>query len=370
MKRYYLPMILLAFCANTGCKKDKKQLFPANDPRLIWQGRTWEDKTGYTYLIGSASSLKFSFAGDRCKIWMKNAAPEGEYNYISMVIDGEKQPRKAIRYDTLSPVDIIPAHHASTHVVELYKETEAANGAVMISAIEADSLEKMPTSNRKRIEFIGNSITVGMSADESSIACDVGTWFDQHNAYDAFGPRVARALDMEYMLSGFSGIGMYRNTRADSPVIRDIYPSAFLSPNPNSPRWDFARFTPDIVSICLGTNDFSDGDGIAPRPPFDPALFIPAYVDFIKTIHAYYPEARIIMTNTPMLDGQKNEILMDCLQQIKTEAEASFTRLKPMNIFSFSSVYTGGCLGHPSVEEHGKMAEEMIEFVRKVSGEW
>lgn len=366
MKRHYLPLILLAFCINTACKKDNMHPFPANDPRLVWQGRTWVDKTGYTYLIGSASSLKFSFVGARCKLWMQNAAPEGEYNYISMVIDGEKQPRQAIRYDTLTPFDIIPAHQASTHIVELYKETEAANGALIISAVEADSLVKMPESDKKRIEFIGNSITVGMSSDASLIACDAGTWYDQHNAYDAFGPRVARALDMDYMLSGFSGIGIYRNTRADSPVMRDIYPSAFLSPNPNSPRWDFTRFTPDIVSICLGTNDFSDGDGSAPRSPFDPELFIPAYVDFIKTVHGYYPEARIIITNTPMLDGQKNEILMDCLQQIKTQAEASLPGLKPMFIFSFSSVYRSGCLGHPSVEEHEKMAEEFIDFLEGI----
>lgn len=341
-------------------------LFPANDPRLVWQGRTWEDKTGYTYLIGSASSLKFSFTGDRCKIWMQNAAPVGEYNYISVIIDGDKQPRMAIRFDTLSPVDIVPAHPASTHVVELYKETEAANGAVVISAIEADSLVKMPASNKKQIEFIGNSITVGMSSDASDIACGAGTWFDQHNAYDAFGPRVARALEMDYMLTGFSGIGMYRNTRADSPIMRDIYPSAFLSPNPNSPRWDYSRFTPDIVSICLGTNDFSDGDGYAPRAAFDPALFISAYVDFIKTIHGHHPVARIIITNTPMLDGQKNKILLDCLQQIKTQAEASLPTLKPMSIFSFSRVYMNGCLGHPSVEEHGKMSEEMVVFLKGI----
>lgn len=369
MKRHYLPLILLVLWFNSSCKKDKKHMFPANNPHLVWQGRAWEDKTGKIYLIGSASSLKFSFSGENCKIWIQNAAPEGEYNYISMVIDGEKQSRMAIRYDTLSPLDIQPSHRASSHMVELYKETEAASGAVIISAVEADSLLSMPVSNKKRIEFIGNSITVGMSSDTSLISCDAGTWYDQHNAYDAFGPRVARALDMDFMLSGFSGIGVYRNTRADSPVMRDIYPSAFLSPSPNSPRWEFNRFTPDIVSICLGTNDFSEGDGPTPRAPFDPALFIPAYLDFINMVHNYYPAARIIMTNTPMLDEQKNKILSDCLQQIKKQAEATLPGVKPMHIFSFSNVYTGGCLGHPSVEEHGKMAEEMIEYLRKVSGE-
>ena len=53
MKRHYLPLILLAFCINTACKKDNMHPFPANDPRLVWQGRTWAENTGpvsYTHL--------------------------------------------------------------------------------------------------------------------------------------------------------------------------------------------------------------------------------------------------------------------------------------------------------------------------------
>ncbi|MDZ4748764.1 MAG: GDSL-type esterase/lipase family protein [Saprospiraceae bacterium] len=366
MKRYYLPLVLLVFVANAGCKGDKMQLFPSTDPRLAWQGRTWKDTTGNTYLVGSASSLKFAFSGDRCSIRIQNAAQQGEYNYISIFIDGSRQPRTAIRYETLTPIEIVPDQKSSTHLIEVYKETEAANGAVIIGAIEADSLVQMPAITKKRIEFIGNSITVGMSSDASAIACEAGTWYDQHNAYDAFGPRVARALDMEYVLSGFSGIGIYRNTRTDRPVMADIYTSAFLSPDPNSPRHDFKKFVPDIVSICLGTNDFSAGDGTTPRAPFDPAQFIPAYVDFISTVHGFYKDAQIIITNTPMLNTQQNEILMACLQQIKTQAETSIPGLKPMYIFSFSHVYQSGCLGHPSLEEHGKMAEEMILFLKGI----
>ena len=50
MKRHYLHLILLAFSVNTACKKDKMHLFPANDPRLVWQGRTWVDTVSYTHL--------------------------------------------------------------------------------------------------------------------------------------------------------------------------------------------------------------------------------------------------------------------------------------------------------------------------------
>ncbi len=366
MKRHILPLLLLALGVFSGCQNEKKVVFPASDPRLEWQGRTRQENTGLIYLIGSASSLKFNFYGDRCLIWLQNKSPDNGYNYISLVIDGVKQPRTAIRFDTLTPMEIIAPKKGLSHEVSLYKETEAANGAIIISAVEADSIRELPLVNKKRIEFIGNSITVGMSSDESLVPCDAGTWYDQHNAYDSFGPSVARALDMDYMVSGFSGIGIYRNTRADHPVIKDIYSSAFLLPDPASPRWDFTSFVPDIISICLGTNDFSAGDGPSPRSPFDSTQFIPAYVSFIKTLHGHHPKAKFIITNTPMLSATDNLLLINCLTKIKSTAESTIVGIQPISIFNFSKMYNSGCYGHPNVEEHRLMAEEMILFLKGI----
>jgi hypothetical protein len=292
--------------------------------------------------------MKFTIHGQQCKVWLRSAGPPNQYNYISLVIDGVHQPRQAVRSETLTPLEIIPSQQADVHSIELYKETEAFNGAIIISRVEADSLVQVNPTPKKRIEFIGNSITVGMSADDSLVPCDAGTW------------------DLEYLVTGFSGIGIYRNTRADRPVMADIYPSVVLSPDPNTPRWDFSQFVPDIVSICLGTNDFSSGEGASPREPFDPDKFIPAYVDFLKTIHGHYPDATIILTNTPMLDTSNNKILMDCLVRVKTEAEKSVSGLKPVQLFSFSKTYRSGCLGHPSLEEHALMAEEFAAFLKEM----
>ena len=364
MKRSYISLILLVIIAGWGCKEHKMTFFPTNHQGLSWQGRTYPDNTGNVYMTGSASSLQFRFSGPKCRIWLRNAAPGEEYNYMSLVIDGIHQPRTIIRSDTFYAIDIVPADRKHIHEVALYKETEPVNGSIIISAVEADSLGAPTISTRKKIEFIGNSITVGMSSDVSLKKCNEGTWYDQHNAYDAYGPRLARALNMDYMVNGFSGIGIYRSTRDDFPVMKDVYESAFLGPDPSSPRWDFSKFTPDYVSICLGTNDFSDGGGMTPRAPFDPEKFIPAYVDFLKMVHGHYPAAQIIITNTPMLPQGLNEILTQCLKEIKDKAEAE--GIKPISIFSFSKMYSSGCGGHPSVEEQGKMAEEMVLFLKEM----
>ena len=339
--------------------------FPTNHDGLNWQGRTYAENSGNVYLTGSASSLSFRFYGSKCRIWLRNGAPGEDYNYISMTIDGVHHPRTAIKFDTFSAFEIVPPAKKDFHDITLYKETEPVNGSIIISAVEADSLGKLPTSSRKKIEFIGNSITAGMSSDDSLVKCNAGAWYDQHNAYDAYGPRVARTLDMDYIVNGFSGIGVYRSTRDDFPVMKDVYESAFLGPDPSSPRWDFTKFTPDYVSICLGTNDFSDGGGMTPRAPFDPEKFIPAYVDFLKMVHGHYPGAHLLITNTPMLPPGFNEILTQCLEEIKSRAEAE--GIESISIFSFSKVYSNGCGGHPSVAEHEKMAEEFVLFLKEIA---
>jgi GDSL-like Lipase/Acylhydrolase family/Carbohydrate esterase 2 N-terminal len=339
-------------------------LITANNPQLMWQGRTYEDHSGFRHLVGSVSSLKFRYSGDHCRIWIQNLAPPGGYCYITLIVDGVRQPRIAIHKDTFSPLEITPPKESEFHDLELYKETEAVNGHIVISSVEAEAIGLFPLSKRKKIEFIGNSITVGMGSDPALMPCESGIPADHQNAFDAYGPRTARALEMDYIITGVSGMGMYRNWNTDYPVMEDVFESVVMSPDPTSPRWNFNEFIPDIVSICLGTNDLSDGDGVNPRLPFDGNLFIQKYIDFLGILHQYYPEAEIVLTNTPVTKENKNEQLMSCLGTIKSKAGTDIPGMKPIRIFSFSLFYGSGCSGHPSVGQHGEMAKEMVGFFR------
>ncbi|MBO9684249.1 MAG: hypothetical protein J7502_16550 [Flavisolibacter sp.] len=49
------------------------------------------------------------------------------------------------------------------------------------------------------IEFIRDSITCGVAADTSEMRCGKGEYHDYHNAYYAYGPRVARNLGVNYI---------------------------------------------------------------------------------------------------------------------------------------------------------------------------
>ncbi|MEP6793102.1 MAG: GDSL-type esterase/lipase family protein [Saprospiraceae bacterium] len=366
MNRLFLLLLIQTVILNISCTKKEMINYPANSNLFQWHGRTVQDPSGNRLLISSASSLRFRFAGGQCRIWLKNIAPPDKYNYISIVLDGVHQGRRAIKVDTFSVIELKPLTKSPFHEVELYKETEPVLGAIIIRNVEADSLLQMPKTEKKKIEFIGNSVTVGMYDDESLVPCGGGTWFDQHNAYDAYGPKVARALDLDYIVNGVSGIGMYRNWNTDGPTMNDVYEQEFMNGNPNGLQWDFKQFTPDIVTICLGTNDISDGDGVTPRKPFDSSMYINVYVSFIEKIHHYYPEAAVLLLNTPMEDNYNTDILNHCLDAVKEKAQASIENLKPVSVFTFTKFSPGGCGGHPDLKDQKRMADELIPVIQKL----
>ena len=342
--------------------------FPAYFPRFLWHGRFTEDNAGHKWLISSGSGVKFRAYQTSCRVWIRNAAIPGEYNYISMVVDGHHYPRIPISFDTLTPLDIPFKTASEYHDVEIYKETEASCGFIVISSFEGvgEGMGDFPYSSGKKIEFIGDSFTAGMSADTSLVPCDEGRWYDQHNAYDSYGPRVARAMDLNYMISAVSGMGVYRNWNSDTPTFVDVYESTFLANQPDDPAWNFESFPADIVTILLGTNDLSEGDGITPRQPFDAAQFITRYVELIKKIHYHYPQADIVMLQVTTPEIDKRNALQKCHEEIKIKAEAEIPGLRPISLFTFSPLTLDGCGDHPSLEEHEKMANELIPVIKKL----
>ncbi|HEY1021082.1 MAG TPA: SGNH/GDSL hydrolase family protein, partial [Flavisolibacter sp.] len=215
------------------------------------------------------------------------------------------------------------------------------------------------------IEFIGNSITCGAAADPSDVPCGTGVYHDQHNAYLAYGPQVARALNANFLLSSVSGIGVYRNWNSDGPTMPQVYEQTDFQQN-SSQKWNFNNYSPDVVSIALGTNDFSRGDGKKERLPFDSARFVNTYIRFVQQVQAKYPSARLALLSSPMINGSARELLQNCITAVKAGVDAAQPKAKPIAIFFFEPMQASGCTGHPNVAEHGRMAESLLPFFRNL----
>lgn len=341
--------------------------FTGDYAAIRYQGRILSKSKGVVELISSAAICGFQFKGDSCIISLRNIASAGDYNYVSLEIDNEYTGRLKVTGTEMHDFTILPKNKKTEwHTLRIYKSTEASNGVIEFHGVKAYALKSIPKKNAIKIEFIGNSITCGMGNDLKEIPCGNGSkWYDQHNAYWSYASITARVLGVDFMLSSISGAGIYRNWNSNGPTVPQQYESAYLRID-SLRKWDFNTFTPDIVTIALGTNDLSLGDGTSPRLPFDSIAFIKEYVKFIGTIYNHYPDAQLVLLTSPMINDERSEILYSCLQFIKNKAVLQFPGKKKINIFRFNAVLSTGCSGHPTIEEHKMMAGQLIPFMQKL----
>ncbi|HTF82092.1 MAG TPA: GDSL-type esterase/lipase family protein, partial [Cytophagales bacterium] len=266
----FIVSFIVAF--SVSCSSFKRQATAdLTGNMLIPYGRCLQGQGGLE-LISSASHFGFTFTGKACQVTAYLSDAQG-HNYLQYEIDGTYEAKKIKIIGDKHQTFTLSVPHEGTHTVWIYKATEAHTGPIYIKHIQGSSLQAIAKPKAPLIEFIGNSITCGAAADPDEVPCGTGAYHDQHNAYQAYGPRLARKLGVHYVLSSVSGIGVYRNWNSEGPTMPQVYEKADFQEQ-GTRAWDFARFTPDIVSISLGTNDFSGGDGKKRRLPFDSGSFV------------------------------------------------------------------------------------------------
>jgi lysophospholipase L1-like esterase len=136
-----------------------------------------------------------------------------------------------------------------------------------------------------------------------------------------------------------------------------------LDPTDSTSKWDFTKYTPDVVVINLFQNDawlvlkpdhpqfkarFGDK---APGPD----QIITAYRNFVKSIREKYPQAKIICALGTMDAARKDAPWFGYIQKAVAE-------LNDKNIYTHNMGYknTGG---HPSAKEQAAMAKDLISFI-------
>ncbi|MEC4005464.1 GDSL-type esterase/lipase family protein [Flavobacterium sp. SUN052] len=362
-QKKYLVLLLLSFSL-VACSQKLVDSIQVYD----YSGRLEHKDTNSTLLIGSAASVAFNFSGNKCAISLKSVDSYEHHNFVSLELDGKYIGRLKVEKGATQSYPITISEEKKEHHLTIFKATEASNGGVLFEGTTA-TLTQIKSIKKKKIEFIGNSITCGMGNDTKEIPCGTGEWYDQHNAYWAYGPILSRSLNADFLLSSVSGIGMYRNWNDEhekEAIMPDVYENLYLNKDNKTP-YDF-KFQPDLVSICLGTNDLSDGDGKKPRLPFDQEKYVSNYINFIKMVYNHSPNTRIILLTSPMISGDKNGILVNCLQRVIAAFELD-KKHKPITLFQYQPMTPKGCGYHPDIEDHKIMAAQLETTFKKLLDE-
>jgi hypothetical protein len=325
--------------------------YAANNLKVKFIGRIDFSNPFLPKMWASGTYMQLKFKGNSFSIQLNDEFLWGKVNnYLSVQIDNQPSFRlKLANKENL--IQLASNLSDGVHLITIVKDTEFENGYIEIVGFECEKLLTFKDHSTRKIEFIGDSITCGAASDEQAIPCGKGDWHDQHNAFLAYGPRTATALNAQWHLSAVSGIGLMHSCCDKKIVMPQVFDKVNMAKD--SILWNFKLFQPDVVTICLGQND-----GIQ-----DSTIFVNAYLKFVKTLRIHYPKSTFILLTSPMA----HQSLKDALNVRNNAVLRSLQNDGEHNIatFSFKNSYQKGCGSHPSIAEHQEIAKELTGFIKQ-----
>ncbi|HEY4786691.1 MAG TPA: hypothetical protein VIH57_11605, partial [Bacteroidales bacterium] len=187
----------------TSTYTDSLTLITPDNPNIQYTGRIDFTNPKAPRFWTPGVYIKAKFTGTSCKIVINDEVKWGKnHNYLEIVVD-ESNPyriRTVGKTDTITVADNLTN---GEHTVLICKDTETNIGYLEFLGFICKGLTPLPPKPSRKIEFIGNSITCGTGSDQSQVKCGQGVWQDQHNAYMAYGPVVARKLNAQWHLTSY-----------------------------------------------------------------------------------------------------------------------------------------------------------------------
>ena len=327
---------------------EKKMFFNASDNHIRYTGRIDFSNSLKPTMWATGTQVSFSFRGRNCMVRITDQVQYGkDHNYLDIVLDGKLRHIKLAH--AINEITIGSGLSSGRHDVQISKSSEAGIGYIIFEGIYCKKLiEPAPLPGRK-IEFYGDSITSGMGIDTTLVGCHKGEWYDQTNGYLTYAAITARNLGAQAMITSASGIGLVHSCCDMDIVMPQVYDK--ISIRENKLTWDFQKFQPDLVSICLGQND-----GVQ-----DSVLFCNEYVRLLKNLRIKYPNASFVLLSSPM---GNEEITKQAHRYLPAIAKA-FDDPK-LYTYYFSRSWNSGCDYHPSGSEQQLIAAELTEFITQL----
>ena len=354
----HLSFLLFVLMVSLGaCGRNRPanlKLFKAADPHIQYYGRIDNSNAEIPRIWAPGVYIIAKFKGPKCQVLINDEAAGANHNYLEMVVDG-KNPYRIELTQKENEIDLPDGLSDAEHTILICKDTESNTGYIDFIGLRCEKLLPLPAKPKRKIEYFGDSITSGTGMDQSKVPCGKGQWHDQHNAYMSYGALTSRSLNAQWQLTAQAGVGLVHSCCNMNVVMPQIYDKVFL--RNDTIQWNFDRYTPDVVTICLGQND---------GPGQDSTVFCGAYVSLVKAIRQHYPKADIICLTSPMGDKTLTGVLQKYLTAITAELNTSGD--KKVYTYFFSRQYHHGCNGHPDMDEHKLIAAELTAYIKQVKG--
>ncbi|KAF2757582.1 lipolytic protein-like protein G-D-S-L family [Pseudovirgaria hyperparasitica] len=324
-----------------------------NTKELTWPG------TGVSFTFsGTTATISISASGANSADLIVDGAITTILNVAGTSISTAKLPR-------------------GNHTVELRRRSETQYGTITIGNITTDGTFNADVLPKRKIEIVGDSISVGYGLDGVNPCTNTAAVEDNPKT---FGALTAKALNASYSVVAWSGKGLTRNYITVDPDTSPIMPQYWTRYGANDADNSYtfpSSATPDVVVINLGTNDFSyiaydsAGQPYNARALLNATVFASAMVSFVQTVQKKYVKAHVFLMTSPMLsDGYPSAAEAQKSTQRNALAAAT-ARLGGEKVHLVEWATQGadvGCDYHPNAATHAAGAMVLLQAVKGVMG--
>ena len=347
-------LFLFTFIVNSSAIFSQTRFIKFNDKHLSFEGRILYTRDA-AILMWPGTSVKINFTGTGIFGIFKD---QDTANYYNIIID--KDSIYEMKFDTIEKTYSLARNLSfGKHSIEIFKRTEWDKGKTWFYGLELQNSSKLLKPDKlpvRKIEFFGNSITCGYGISDPQGNSPAGFY---ENNYDDYAAIVARHYNAQYHCTSKSGIGIMVSW---FPLIMpEMYNR--LDPTDSTSKWDFSKYTPDVVVInllqndswivtLLGNEQFKKRFGT--KPP-DSTFIITSYKNFVQTIRTTYPKAQIICMLGNMDITKEGSPWPGYVQDAVNE-------LHDNKIFTFFAPYKN-TPGHPKTKEQKILADQLIYFM-------
>lgn len=348
--RSAMKMLLLAFVASTAAAAE-----PTSVPLDLTIGGRVVAKTA-----DGATNYRYSWPG----VWFE-AAFTGDA--VDVKVD-DSQDNLYVYVDGVHKLTLtrpgqttvaLKALGSGPHVVRLEKASETQTGGGAFGGFYVASREAtLPAPQyTRRIEFIGDSYTVGYGNTARGQTCTTADVDETTDTSRAFAPQAAKFFGAAYRIHAFSGRGIVRNYNGIVPgeTLPYLYQYALFDKTAGVPE---DGWMPDAIVIGLGTNDFSTALHEGEAWPTREALradFVKTYTAFVQSLHAQYPAAHFVL----MGSDQGNHEIAD--GALATEAALKAGGFTDVETIIFTGLDYMACHAHPSLKDDALLANKIEE---------
>ena len=227
-----------------------------------------------------------------------------------------------------------------------------------LSLPQGGAMLDLPALPTRKIEFIGDSYTVGYGNEGPALDCG-GNYRPYENSYASFAPITARALNAQshsIAISGFGAVRNYGDANTTSPMPMPFYYNRTLMSRADL-KWKFNSWVPDAVVIKLGTNDFST----EPSPPT--SVYIQGIHNLIQQVNDAYGQLPIFL----MADNSLAKITANLQSAVQQQQSMGNSQVRFVQV-NHPPQSQLGCDWHPLVSGQQAMSDELVAKIRPILG--